>query len=82
MRLVALVGVLVVSLTSSAFAGKENISPELRDRAVQYCTGDAVRLCALTLLDEEETTKCMESHRSELSDECRAVMDAGERVHH
>ena len=45
---------LLLAAASPGMAGAERLSPEFRQQAVQACTGDAVRLCPQTLLDEEQ----------------------------
>lgn len=70
---------LVLGLSAPAWAGTERLTPEFRQQAVQACTGDAVRLCPQTLLDEERTAACMKTYRAQLSAECRAVYDRGMR---
>ena len=69
--------VLTLALCSASWAGAENISPQLRAQAEQYCTGDAIRLCLTSLMDEHETKKCMKTNRNRLSQPCRAVLDRG-----
>ena len=69
--------VLTLTLCSPSWAGAEHISPELRAQAEQECTGDAIRLCFGSLMDEHETKKCMKANRSRLSQNCRAVLDRG-----
>lgn len=71
---------LIVGLSSPAWAGAEHLTPEFREQAVQACTGDAVRLCPQTLLDEEATAACMKRYRAQLSPGCRAVYDNGIRT--
>ena len=71
---------LIAGLSSPAWAGAENLTPEFRQQAVQACTGDAVRLCPQTLLDEEQTAACMRKYRAQLSPGCRAVYDQGVRT--
>ncbi len=71
---------LLLALSSPAWAGTESLTPEFRRQAVQACTGDAVRLCPQTLLDEEQTAACMKTYRAQLSPECRAVYDRGMRT--
>ena len=51
----------------------------MRHLAIDRCTGDAMRLCPQTLLDEEKTAACMKVYRSQLSPGCRAVYDHGIR---
>ena len=69
--------VLTLTLCSVCWAGAENISPQLRAQAEQNCTGDAIRLCFGSLLDEHETKRCMKANRERLSQPCRAVLDRG-----
>ena len=68
---------LLLAAASPGMAGAERLSPEFRQQAVQACTGDAVRLCPQTLLDEEQTAACMKTYRAQLSPACRAVYDRG-----
>ena len=49
--------VLTLTLSSACWAGAENISPQLRAQAEQNCTGDAIRLCFGSLMDEHETKR-------------------------
>ena len=39
----------------------------------QYCTGDALRLCASEVPDVDRVTACMMRNKSQLSAECRRV---------
>lgn len=71
---------LLAGLSSPSWAGSENLTPEFRRQAVEACTGDAVRFCPQTLLDEERTADCMKSYRTQLSPACRAVYDRGIRT--
>lgn len=71
-----------LALTGTALAGTEHLTPEFRQQAVQACTGDAMRLCPQTLLDEEKTAACMKVYRAQLSPGCRAVYDQGIRTQH
>lgn len=80
MRSIPLVVVLTLAAAAPCFAGTENLTPEFRQLAVQHCTGDAVRLCPTTLLDEQRTTACMNANRAQLSPSCRAVFDQGMRA--
>ncbi len=80
MRMTGTFGFLVVvALSSPCLAGAEHLTPEFRQEAVQACTGDAVRLCPQSLLDEEATAACMKVYRAQLSPGCRAVYDRGIR---
>ncbi|WP_165359343.1 hypothetical protein [Lichenibacterium minor] len=46
MTLAAPLGLLLsLALTSAALAGANDVSPELRQRALDTCSGDAMRLC-------------------------------------
>ncbi len=80
MRVAGLFGVaLTLAYSTACLAGPQSISAQLREQAVQTCTGDAMRLCLASILDEEQTTQCMEANRSRLSPQCRATMDHGSR---
>ncbi|RYB06439.1 hypothetical protein [Lichenibacterium ramalinae] len=72
--------VVTLALVGPALAGTEHLSPEFRQQAMQACTGDAMRLCPQTLLDEEKTAACMKVYRAQLSPGCRAVYDQGIRA--
>ncbi len=72
--------VLTLALSSACLAGPQNISAQLREQAVQNCTGDAMRLCLASIFDEEQTTQCMVENRSRLSPQCRATMDSGSSI--
>lgn len=81
MRIAGIISVaLVLGLPAPCWAGAERLSPEFRQQAVQACTGDAVRLCPQSLLDEEQTAACMATNRAQLSPGCRAVYDKGLRT--
>jgi hypothetical protein len=71
---------LILAATIPCLAGTEKLSQDFRQEAVQACTGDAVRLCPQTLLDEEQTAACMRTYRAQLSPACRAVYDKGVRT--
>ncbi len=71
---------LLLAAMAPCFAGTEKLSPEFRLEAVRACTGDAVRLCPQTLLDEEQTAACMRTYRAQLSPACRSVYDRGIRT--
>ncbi len=78
MRLAGSLGIaLTLAFCSASWAGAENISPQLRAQAERYCTGDAIRLCFTSLMDEHATRTCMKANRSQLSQACRAVLDRG-----
>ncbi len=70
---------LILAASAPCLAGTEKLSPEFRQEAVSACTGDAVRLCPQTLLDEEATAACMKTYRAQLSPTCRSVYDRGLR---
>ena len=80
MRSVSLAVALMLAAPAPCFAGAENLTPGFRQLAVQNCTGDAVRLCPTTLLDEQQTAACMKANRAQLSPSCRAVFDRGMRA--
>ncbi len=71
---------LIVAMTSSCFAGAQDVSQDLRDKAVQTCTGDAMRLCPEAIMDEGQVVSCMASKRPQLTQSCRAVYDQVARV--
>lgn len=71
---------LILAAAVPCLAGTEKLSPEFRQEAVQACTGDAIRLCPQTLLDEEQTAACMRTYRAQLSPACRSVYDRGIRT--
>lgn len=66
---------LSLALTSAALAGAADVSPELRQRALDNCTGDAVRLCPTSIADEASAVSCMAAKRPQLSPSCRVVYD-------
>ena len=70
---------LTLSTAAPCLAGAEHLSPEFRQQAVQACTGDALRLCPQSVLDEEAMAACMKVHRPQLSPGCRSVFDEGTR---
>ena len=81
MRIAAIIGAgLTIALTSSCFAGAQDVSQDLRDRAVQNCTSDAMRLCPQVIMDEGQVVSCMASKRPQLTQSCRAVYDQVARV--
>ncbi len=71
---------LSVALTSAALAGVNDVSPELRQRAVDTCSGDAMRLCPMAMTDEASAVSCMADKRPQLTQSCRAVYDQVARV--
>ena len=71
---------LTAALTSSCLAGAQDVSQALRDRAVQTCTGDAMRLCPEAIMDEGQVVTCMAGKRPQLTQSCRAVYDQVARL--
>lgn len=69
-----------LSLSTTCFAGPQDVSPELRERAIQSCTNDAMRLCPSALMNEGETVSCMSSKRPQLTQSCRIVYDQVARL--
>ena len=81
MRIAASLGFfLSLGLASGAVAGTAAVSSELRQRALDDCTGDAMRLCPLSLTDEASAVSCMATKRPQLSPACRIVYDQVARV--
>jgi hypothetical protein len=72
--------VLSFAMTSSCLAGALDVSPALRDQAIQNCQGDALRLCPESLTDEGAAVSCMATKRPQLSPSCRVVYDRVARV--
>lgn len=67
-------------LSTACLAGPQDVSPELRQQAIQTCTNDAVRLCPAALMDEGETVSCMSDKRPQLTQSCRVVYDRVARL--
>ena len=81
MRIAALLGAgITIALTSGCLAGAQDVSQALRDRAVQTCTSDAMRLCPEAIMDEGQVVTCMASKRPQLTQSCRTVYDQVARV--
>ena len=81
MRIAAIIGAgLTIALTSNCFAGAQDVSQDLRDKAVQNCTDDAMRLCPQAIMDEGQVVSCMASKRPQLTQSCRVVYDQVARV--
>ena len=81
MKIVAPLGVaLALAMVSPSLAGAQDVSPELRQAALDNCTGDAVRLCPQSLTDEGQAISCMSTKRAQLSQSCRVVYDRVARV--
>lgn len=72
--------VLALAVASPCLAGAQDVSPELRQAALDNCTGDAVRLCPQSLTDEGQAVSCMATKRPQLSPNCRVVYDRVARV--
>lgn len=71
---------MTLALTSAALAGANDVSPELRQRALDTCSGDAMRLCPLSMSDEASAVSCLASKRPQLTPSCRVVYDQVARV--
>ncbi len=81
MRIAAIIAAgLTVALTSNCYAGAQDVSQDLRDKAVQTCTSDAMRLCPEAIMDEGQVVSCMASKRPQLTQSCRTVYDQVARV--
>ena len=81
MRIAAILSAgITICLTSGCLAGAQDVSQALRDRAVQTCTSDAMRLCPEVIMDEGQVVNCMASKRPQLTQSCRAVYDQVARV--
>lgn len=72
--------IMLVVQSTPCFAGPQDVSPELRQQAIQSCTNDAVRLCPAALMDEGETVSCMSGKRLQLTKSCRVVYDQVARL--
>ena len=73
---------LLVSLgmTSTCLAGAQDVSPALRQSALDTCSGDAMRLCPMAMSDEASAVSCMADKRPQLTPSCRVVYDQVARV--
>ncbi len=81
MRIPGCLGVVVaLTLTFPCHAGPHDFSATFRDKAVQLCTGDAMRLCLAYLMDEGQTARCMQNNRTQLSPGCRVVVEQGIKI--
>ena len=81
MTIAAPLGLLLsLALTSAALAGMDDVSPELRRRAVDTCSGDAMRLCPMSMTDEAAAVSCMAGKRPQLTPPCRVVYDQVARL--
>ncbi|MGI3901743.1 MAG: hypothetical protein ACRYGP_10920 [Janthinobacterium lividum] len=72
--------VLSIATTMPCLAGAMDVSADLRQRAIQTCQGDAVRLCPEALTDEGAAVSCMAAKRPQLSPSCRVVYDQVARI--
>ena len=72
--------ILSAGMTICLTSGAQDVSQALRDRAVQTCTSDAMRLCPEVIMDEGQVVNCMASKRPQLTQSCRAVYDQVARV--
>ena len=76
MKIAAPLGVvLAMALSSACLAGSHDVSPELRQQALDNCTGDALRLCPQAMTDEGQAVSCMATKGAELTQPCRVVYD-------
>ena len=71
---------LAFAVALPCFAAPQDVTPELRQLALDNCTGDAVRLCPQALTDEGQAVSCMATKRPQLSPSCRVVYDRVARV--
>jgi hypothetical protein len=62
-------------LTSTAFAGVDDVTPALRKQAEAVCQADALRLCADAIPDETAVVSCMRPKRALLTVPCRKIFD-------
>ena len=81
MKIAAPLGIALALATASAcLAGAQDVTPELRQAALDNCTGDAMRLCPDALMDQGQAVSCMSTKRPQLSPSCRVVYDRVARV--
>ncbi|MGI4942108.1 MAG: hypothetical protein ACRYHQ_16360, partial [Janthinobacterium lividum] len=66
--------------TSACLAGAQDVSPQLRQTAIDNCSGDAMRLCPMAMSDEAAAVSCMADKRPQLTPSCRVVYDQVARV--
>jgi len=66
---------LVLAFAASFSAVSSTASFAFSAEAQQQCTGDAFRLCSSEIPNIPKITACMMKHRSDLSANCRTVMD-------
>ena len=72
--------ILSFALTAPAWAGAQDVTPALRQQAIENCSGDAMRLCPMAMTDEASAVSCMAGKRHQLTQSCRAVYDQVARV--
>jgi hypothetical protein len=66
---------LALAFAASFSAVSSTASFAFSAEAQQQCTGDAFRLCSSEIPNIPKITACMMKHRSDLSANCRTVMD-------
>jgi hypothetical protein len=66
---------LALAFATSFSAVSSTASFAFSAEAQQQCTGDAFRLCSSEIPNIPKITACMMKHRSDLSANCRTVMD-------
>jgi hypothetical protein len=67
------VSLALLSATASPAASFSQGTPEQR----MACTPDTLRLCSAFIPNADEITTCLRERSSELSDACRAAIEAG-----
>ena len=81
MKIVAPIAlVMSLGLTSACLAGAQDVSPQLRQTAIDTCSGDAMRLCPMAMTDEAAAVSCMADKRPQLTQSCRVVYDQVARL--
>ena len=66
-------------LAGSLALGADGAIAQGSDAERQFCTPDAMRLCADVIPDVVKVTACMKAKSSQLSPECRAAMRGGQK---
>ena len=72
--------ILSLATLSPCLAGAQDVSPDLRQRAIADCGGDAMRLCPQAMSDEGAAVACLAGKRPQLTRSCRVVYDQVARV--
>ena len=72
--------ILSIATLSPCLAGAQDVSAELRERAITDCGGDAMRLCPQAMSDEGAAVACLADKRPQLTRTCRVVYDQVARV--